>query len=371
MFSLSHGEFGRLYMLATLGSAACLPFLGRVLDFVRPHIVIAFVIPMLALAALVAGFATSLPVLVAAIFALRLFGQGMMTHTSLTTTGRWFAAERGRAISLVVLGHQGGEAAIPLAFATIAIAFGFQAGWVSAAGMLLGVGLPIAYWCYRVPRVPLGRAADDAGTATVQRSWTRREVLSDSHFWLLLTGVLAPAFIGTIIFYHQNYLTELNNWPANYFATSLIVLAGTTVVLALITGALVDRFGAVSLLPVFLLPLSASCFALAAGGSLEMLIVVMVLLGVSYGIASTLFGSLWPEIYGVLNLGAVRSVTVSAAVLASAVGPGLTGTLIDAGIDLPRQMQFFGAYCLLAACILTGVSWSLRRRAVRDSGVER
>lgn len=370
VFDLSHGEFGRLYMLATLGSAACLPFLGRVLDFVRPHTVIAFVIPLLALAALVAGFATSLPVLVAAIFALRLFGQGMMTHTSLTTTGRWFAAERGRAISLVVLGHQGGEATIPLAFASIAIVFGFQAGWVAAAGMLLLVGLPISYWCYRVPRVPLGRVADEGSTVAVQRSWTRREVLGDAHFWLLLTGTLAPAFIGTIIFYHQNYLTELNNWPASYFASSLILLAGTTVIIALITGALVDRFGAVPLLPVFLVPLAASCFALAGGGSFLMLTVVMLLLGVSYGIASTLFGSLWPEVYGVLHLGAVRSVTVSAAVLASAVGPGLTGTLIDTGMDLPQQMRFFGAYCLLAAAILSGVSWSLRRRAARESGAQ-
>lgn len=352
-------------MLATLGSAICLPFLGRLLDVVRPHVIVASIIPVLAIAALVAGFATSLPVLVAAIFALRLFGQGMMTHTSLTTTGRWFVAERGRAISLVVLGHQGGEAIVPLAFATIAIAYGYQTGWIVAAATLLVVGLPIAYLCYRQPRVPHGQTITDSATGPVQRSWTRGEVLRDPVFWLLLTGVLAPAFIGTIIFYHQNYLAVLNNWPAGYFPKSLIVLAATTIVCALITGSVVDRMGAVPILPVFLIPLSAACFALAAGGPDVMLLVVMLSLGVSYGIASTLFGSLWPEIYGVLHLGAVRSVTVSAAVLASAVGPGLTGTLIDKGIDLPAQMKFFGVYCLLAAGMMTLVSWSLRQRAMR------
>ena len=65
-----------------------------------------------------------------------------MTHIALTSTGRWFVAERGRAVSLVVLGHQGGEATIPLAFAALTIAYGYRVGWLAAAGALLIVGLP-------------------------------------------------------------------------------------------------------------------------------------------------------------------------------------------------------------------------------------
>jgi len=175
--------------------------------------------------------------------------------------------------------------------------------------------------------------------------------------------VLAPAFIGTTIFYHQNYLTALHDWPPQLFATSLMVMALTTVGFALLTGAAIDRFGATSVLPVFLLPLASACFALAYSGPEITLFIVMVLLGISYGISSTLFGSLWPEIYGLANLGAVRSITVSAAVLATAIGPGLTGTLIDRGMDLPAQMVFFGFYCLLAAGALTIASMSLLRRS--------
>ena len=114
-FDLSHGEFGRLYMFATLASAICLPFVGRLVDVVRADHMIALVLPILAVAALLAGYASSIPILVLAIFLLRLFGQGMMTHMALTATGRWFVAARGRAVSLVVLGHQGGEATLPLA----------------------------------------------------------------------------------------------------------------------------------------------------------------------------------------------------------------------------------------------------------------
>jgi MFS family permease len=361
-FDLSHGEFGRLYMFATLASAICLPFVGRLVDVVRADHMIALVIPTLAVAALLAGYASSIPVLVFAIFLLRLFGQGMMTHMALTATGRWFVAERGRAVSLVVLGHQGGEATLPMAVAAITIAYGYSVSWIAAAVALLVIGLPFAYWCYHKPRVPHGQVSKEASSAPVVRSWTRQEVLQDPIFWILLIGILAPPFIGTTIFYHQNYMTTLNDWPPQLFATSLLVMALTTVGFTLLIGAVVDRFGAKSVLPYFLLPLAAACFAFGYSGPAYSLFIVMVLLGISYGISSTLFGALWPEIYGLANLGAVRSITVSAAVFATAAGPGLTGTLIDRGMSLPTQMNYLGAYCLLATGAMMVASVVLRRR---------
>ena len=376
MFGLTHGEFGRLYMLATLASALCIPFFGRLIDVVQAHRMVALVVPILAGAALLAGYASSLPTLILAIFLLRLFGQGMMTNIALTSTARWFVTQRGRAVSLVVLGHQGGEATIPLAFAALAIGYGYSIGWLAAAIALIVIGLPFAYCCYRTPRaLPLSasnRLTEQSGLADMPStqtevlpkvtSWTRGQVLRDPLFWVLLAGVLAPAFIGTTIFYHQNYLTALHSWPPQLFATSLLVMALTTVCCALITGAAIDRLSATSMLPYFLLPLGAACFVLAYSGPEITLFILMVLLGISYGIASTLFGALWPEIYGLANLGAVRSITVSAAVLATAVGPGITGTLIDHGMSLPAQMGFLGTYCFLAAAAVTIASVFLKRR---------
>jgi MFS family permease len=238
-FGLTHGEFGRLYMFATLASAFCLPLFGRLVDVLPAHRMIALVVPVLAGAALLAGNAFSVEILVVAIFLLRLLGQGMMTHIALAATGRWFVAERGRAVSLVILGHQGGEATIPLAFAALTISYGYRVGWFAAAVVLLVIGLPCAYWCFRKPRVPHGQLSMETRTQLQVRDWSRREVLRDPVFWGLLTGVLAPAFIGTTIFYHQNYLTALHNWPPQYFAMSLLVMALTTVGCALMTGSVI------------------------------------------------------------------------------------------------------------------------------------
>jgi MFS family permease len=363
-FDLSHGEFGRLYMFATLASALCLPFVGRLVDVVPEHRSVLLVIPVLAAATLLAAYAPSVAVLAFAIFLLRLFGQGMMTHIALTATGRWFALQRGRAVSLVVLGHQGGEATLPLVFASLAIGYGYQAGWLAGAVALMLVGLPFAYWAFREPRTARHHL-DEHRDMPRQRQWTRAEVLRDPIFWILLTGVLAPPFIGTVIFYHQDYLTALNNWPPRYYAMSLSVMALTTVAFALLGGVIIDRFRATTVLPVFLLPLAATCFVFASSGPAVFLLVAMVLLGMSYGFSSTLFGAVWPEVYGTANLGSIRSGIVSAMVFATAAGPGLTGTLIDRGIPLPAQMAWFGVYCLAAALVVSFASLRLRARHLR------
>jgi MFS family permease len=362
-FDLSHGEFGRLYMLATLASALCLPFMGRLVDVLPERRVILMVMPVLAAATLLAAFAPSVAVLLGAIFLLRLFGQGMMTHIALTATGRWFDADRGRAVSLVVLGHQGGEGTLPLLFAAISIALGYQAGWIAGAAGLLLIGLPLSYWAYSKPRVATPWQGKDGALPIAQRHWTRGEVLRDPVFWILLLGVLAPPFIGTTIFYHQDYFTELRGWAPQFYALSLTVAAVTTVFFALVCGALVDRFRASAILPFFLLPLSGACFALSVEGPAQLLFLVMFLLGIAYGFSSTLFGALWPEVYGIKHLGAIRSITVSAMVFATAAGPGITGTLIDRGISVPQQMVWIGGYCLLAAGAMVLASWQLRQRA--------
>jgi len=113
-FNLSHGDFGFLYMVSTLASAITLAFLGRVVDHYSVASVAMVVIVMLAAACLLMANASSVPILALSIYFLRLFGQGMMSHTALTAMGRWYVAERGRAVSVTNLGHQLGEGLMPI-----------------------------------------------------------------------------------------------------------------------------------------------------------------------------------------------------------------------------------------------------------------
>ena len=59
-----------------------------------------------------AGVAAPL-MLVAALYGLRLFGQGMLSHLAMTAMARWFSEYRGRALSIAGLGFPFGEAVLP------------------------------------------------------------------------------------------------------------------------------------------------------------------------------------------------------------------------------------------------------------------
>lgn len=362
-YELSHGEFGALYMVATLASAMTLPWLGRITDRYGAMTVTLVIVPLLALGALGMAFSVHLATLVIAIYMLRLFGQGMMTQNALTATGRWFAANRGRAVSLVTLGVNAGEALFPFAFVAVAAILGWRETWLVAAIVLVVFALPVIAALTARERSPQSDPLDQKAIAP--RDWTRAQVLADPLFWVLLTGVLAPAFIGTTIFFHQVYLVELRGWSLPVFASSFAVMSLTTIVFALIAGALIDRFSAAALLPAFLVPLSLACLALGLLEAQWSAFVFMALLGVSYGFSSTLFGALWPEIYGTRQLGAIRAVIVAIMVFATAVGPGLTGVLIDLGISYPLQIVTMGVYCAVVALVMGAASRRLlaRRRA--------
>jgi len=194
-------------------------------------------------------------------------------------------------------------------------------------------------------------------------------VVRDPYFYLLLTGVLAPAFIGTTVFFHQDHLIELRGYDPLAFAAAFPVMAATTVIFSLICGHLVDRFGAVRLLPYFLIPLALASAAASMLTPVWGIYVFMLLLGVSYGLTSTLLGALWPELYGVLHLGSIRAMIVSAMVFATALGPGLTGYLIDIGINLPEQLVWMGAWSAGATILLAVASQRLVRRQHTDQGL--
>jgi MFS family permease len=367
-FALSHGGFGTLYMLATLASALTLPRLGRIVDHVPVSRVTLISTPMLALACVAMAFSNSLVMLFGTIYVLRLFGQGMMTHIAMTAMGKWYAAQRGRAVSVSAIGVNFGEALLPSAFVLLAGIAGWRNSWLMAAGMLLAVGLPAIYMLMLKERTP--QSAHAAGARAPAPDWAPRQVLRDPLFYLVLMGVLAPPFIGTTIFFHQIYLIELRGWTREAFAASFAVMSVMTVIFSLVSGQLIDRFTAVRLLPVLLLPMAIACFVLAGISAQWSAFAFMALLGLSAGFSSTLFGAIWAEIYGTAQLGAIRSIIVSAMVFMSALGPGVSGFLIDLDVSYPGQIAAMGVYCLGASAMLYVASQKLiaRRGAAVPSG---
>ncbi|EFL90400.1 MFS transporter [Ahrensia sp. R2A130] len=365
-FDLSHGGFGLVYLVGTLASALTMPFVGRLVDVTSVAVTASIVIVSLAIAAASMAVVQSVWLLIVTIYLLRLFGQGMMTHTAITAMGRWYSANRGKAVSVASIGHQFAEGLAPLTFVWIAGWLGWRGSWLAASAVLLFVALPVIVLLMRVERVPQSATDVDGYAVETGRQWTRAEMLRDPLFWLAGLGIFSPAFIGTSIFFHQDYLIDLNGWSRTSYDLSFAVMAIITVSMSLLTGYAVDRFSAARLLPIFMAPLAAACFVLGSFTNPATLFIFMVLLGLSYGMTSTLFGSIWPEVYGTRNLGSLRSVTVSLMVFMSAAGPGATGALIDYGIPFTTQLIFMGMFCSVSIIAMWFASQGFlaRRRPV-------
>lgn len=347
---LTDGQFGGLYTLGTLASATLLTWAGRFADTVAIRWLGMGVVTGLALTCLAMASVTSPWMLAFVLFGLRFFGQGMCTHTAMTAMGRWFNRKRGRAVSIAGLGLPASEGLMPLAAVASMGLIGWRGTWLASAVLLLLLGLPALFLLLKHERDPTRGPGQQSGDLIEESRdhWTRERVLGHPLFYALLPGVLAPPFIITAVFFNQVTLVEIRGWQLEWFAASFPVLAGVHVAAALLAGWMVDRYGARRLLPVFLGSMGLAVMLLAVTESKYILPVVMALFGVTMGFAGTVSGALWAELYGTLHLGAIRSVMTAIMVFSTAIAPGLSGILLDAGVKLETQLLIMAFYSFAA-----------------------
>ena len=339
-FGLSHGEFGSLYSAATVASGTILIWAGRQIDRFSLRLFSGLVCGLLAFACLSMAWVPSLAVLGLAIFVCRLAGQGLMSHTALTSMARHFERDRGTAVSIANLGFPAGQAVFPIIAVSAIAAIGWRGTWLAAAGLAAIGVLPLTRWLLRGHRDrerPAGGTVSGASSASAQsprRQWSRAEVLRDRRFYLVLPAAMFPSFVGTGIIFHQVHLVEAKGWSLEWFAGSFAALAAASVASALLTGPLVDRFGATRLVVWALVPEGVALALLAGFDHPLTAPAMLVMMGLGAGAFRTVTGALWAELYGVDHLGAIRAMVAACMVFASAGSPVSMGWLIDAGVGI-------------------------------------
>lgn len=358
-FELSHGDFGLLYSGATLVSGLGLVWAGRLLDWVDMRVFTACVVVALAAGSVTLAMAATVAAMGLAVFLLRFTGQGLMMHIAFTSMGRYFEAGRGRAVSIAAMGLPLAEASFPPLAVAVADAVGWRITWVLVAGLLIGVALPLLQWLLhghgeRKRRLREAMEAGEGGGGSGQ-DWTRSQVLRDGRFYLLLPGVLGAPLVVTAMFFHQAHLAEIKGWPLSWLAVSFAGFALCHVLGLPIFGALADRIGARRLLPFFLLPMAGGLLLVATLDGAWVAWPYMVLMGVTMGAAGTVFGALWPELYGVAHLGAIRALAQAAMVLATAIAPAAAGMLLDWGVSMETLAGWLSFYLAFGSALAAGI----------------
>ena len=385
-FGLSNGEFGAAYSLGTIGSAAVLTWSGHWIDRIDLRLWTKLVIVLFAFACLTMALAQNFIMLVVAIFLLRQAGQGLMTHTAMTSQARYHDLARGRAVATAGLGFPAAESFIPLIGVLLAASLGWRETWFLFAAFMIVALLPLVLWLLKghdirhaaylqrdLHTAPLdqtkGAEEQEDGDSYLhevlihaRKHWRRREVLRDYRFYILLPVILAPSFITTGLFFHQVKLSFDKGWPVTQWAVTFSALAGASVVGAIVSGIVTDRVGAVRLLPWLLAPLGLACFVLAQSDVIWIAWAFMTLTGVTTGALQTFFGAFWAEAYGTHYLGSIRALATALMVLSSALSPVIMGLMIDAGTSMNTIALACGAYCFFATGIAVYSSSIYRRK---------
>ena len=349
-FGLSHGAWGGIYAAGTLGSAVVMIWAGVLTDHYRVRVLGPVVLVGLSLACLTMAAVPAVWALVVVIFLLRFTGQSMASHIASVAMARWFVKTRGRALSIAGLGYSLGEAILPLGFVALLALVGWRSLWVVAAGLTL-LAVPVTIRLLRLERTPQSVTALSAAAGMDNRHWTRRDALHHWLFWCMVPAILAPSAFVTAFFFQQVHTAEVRGWAHVELVALFPVFTASAVLAMVVSGWAIDRWGSGLLMAVYQIFFAAG-FALAgATTSLGLAGVAMALMALSGGMNATVPNAFWAEFYGTRHMGSIKALAMALMVLGSAIGPALTGMLIDRGIDFPDQMGGI-ALVFVGICVL-------------------
>lgn len=357
-FAISAANYGLIYAVATLGSGLVIMALGAHIDRLPLGVFTALVATGLMLACLLLSQVNTLLMFGFALFLLRLCGQGLMPHTAQTTMARYFQDNRGKALSISASGVPVGEIVLPALAVALIAAVGWQQSW-----FWLSLSIPLCYG--PLIFVLLQKSVSQRTLVVVQTEqqqavFSRRHVLADKRFWLILPALLAGPFILTGLFIQQQYLLTEKSWSTSLLASGFVLYGIMHWLSAMWAGVLVDRYSARRLIRFVMLPLFLALLLLATCSGNWLALLFMAMLGFAIGAAHPVFSALWAEIYGVTHIGAIRSLATAIMMLATAAAPWLFGVFIDLGM---AGTQFFSLLTLsvVVAAICAWLAFSLAK----------
>lgn len=369
--ALNETEFANIYAGITIASALCLPVVGRWIDKVDILSYSLATMAFLALGCVMISLAGNVWMLIAALFVLRLAGQGLMSHVSMTGIARYFSRSRGRALAIASFGFPLAEAILPATLLALIAAFGWRYTYAGSAVFILVILLPAAIWLIRgdakfrkapaksneSPNTSAATNAEGSESASPDVPSDHPRLFKSLYVWFCMPMLAAPPLIMTALFFHQGAISTHKEIELGWFAAGFTVFAITSVLGAFGSGPLIDKHSARRLFPWHLIPMMVGIAILALTTTPWVILIYMGLVGITVGFATTLRTAIIPELVPLDEIGAVRSTLTAVMVLASAMGPAIYGWMFAADISVAMML----VVTLIASAVVSIVSWFSER----------
>ena len=348
LLEISNTFFGSLYAVATLSSAFTLPWLGGKFDQTSIRSYTIMVLLGLTAALFLLSSAHHIAMVFLAFFGLRLFGQGLMSHTAVSAMARYFNANRGKAIGIATLGHPIGEAILPLVVTIVIGVYGWRYALQFSAFSIVILILPIILLLKsaksRLERFDASGESSNKGEDR-QTIW---QLLVERRFWIITPVVLMPGYFNTALFFFQLQLGTERGWSPEWVAGSLSAFALAGALGMAGSGPLVDRWSGLRLFPVYMIPYVIGLLILATFQSAIAYPVALLFLGLANGSGSTIRNAMLAEVYGIQRIGKVRSLFTTIIVFSTALGPITFGLLLDIQVSFSVIFAMASGVVLLA-----------------------
>jgi MFS family permease len=353
---LSDGEFAGVYSLATLLSAIAMIWSGALADRVDLKKLSLAIVLGLGLGCGMMSFSDSIITLLVSLFLLRQLGQGLMFIVSSTAMVRYLDKHKGKASARASMGYAVAEAVMPSMLVALLLWVGWRQSWQIAGALLVLFMVPAILYLLRGH----GQRHDDYLTQLRQpvvddpqvyrrRQWTRAEVIRDKYFYLFAPGLMSQPLMFTGFIFHQVHLVESKGWPLIGWAALFSLYAAVSVATKLVSGVLIDRYGAIRMVPLVALPMGVGLIVLAFSTSLVGAAIFLVLTGVTVGYQSTTTAPFWSEMYGNQHLGSIKSLGAAAMVFCTALSPIVIGWQIDVGTGMDTLAIASAVYIFLTS----------------------
>jgi MFS family permease len=354
-FRMDRVTYASINLWATLiGAAFCLPC-GRLTDRFGSRIVLTGVLLALGSTVLIMSHTAGLLVLCITITLTRGFGQSALSVVSLALVGKWFARRLNLAMGVYsLLVGVGFIAAFP-GVGHAVLRFGWRAAWSGVGLVLVAVLVPLSWLFARNNPEEQGFDVDGNSVDLMPRlgDLSLGSALSSPAFWAfaLSSSVFGLVYSGISLF-NQSIL-EQRGFSATTYHTVLVVSTLLGLLANFGGGCLASRWPIQRLMGIGMAVLADAVVGLPVVRTYTHVMLYGVAMGVSGGVVTVVFFSVWGQVFGRSHLGRIQGCAQTMTVFASAIGPLLLAeTLQRTG----SYDQMFYSLSLVVA-ILGITSW--------------
>ena len=332
-------------------AAAAYPFLGRAIDRygIRRVSLTSIVLFALSLASLsLTPASPAVFIAMAGLVGLCSAGQAPLPYAKAVTS--WFDERRGLALGIAMTGIGIGATLVPQFARGVIDAYGWRAGYVALAALMLTVAFPIVAIFIREPD-------SHARTATFGAAGlpglTVGESVRTANFWLLAIPVfLVVTSINGIVAHLVPLLTD-RGIAIGQAASTLSAVGLSTIAGRLVSGYLLDRFFAPHVAAaLFLLPL-AGVGILAAGAGGTALLFAAIALGFGLGAEVDVIGFMVSRYFGLRSYGAIYGCMFAIFTVGTGLGPVLMGLSFDETRSYTLALSAFGLALVCASVVVS------------------